>query len=74
MVKPPNIAELAQEMVRQLYETSDAGSKPMSLVPTTPAAKAALEFAADNDWVTIDKYQNVSLTDTGRAVVKKGFS
>jgi hypothetical protein len=35
---------------------------------------AILEFAADNDWVVIHEDHDVSLTDTGRAVVKKGFS
>ena len=35
---------------------------------------AILEFAADNDWVVIHDDRDVSLTDTGRAVVTKDFS
>lgn len=74
MDKQPTIAQLAQSLVRQLYESSNAGSKLMSVVTTTPAAKAALELAVDNGWVVVKGDQDVRLTDTGRAVVKKGFS
>lgn len=74
MVKPPTIAELAQAMLQKLYEASNAGLKQMRVVTTTPTAKAALDFAVDNDWVVVEGDQDVRLTETGRAVVKKGFS
>ena len=61
-------------LVRQLYEASEAGSRQLRVVPTSPAAKAALEFAMDNDWVIVEEDHDVSLTDTGPAVVRKGFS
>lgn len=73
MTKQPTIAKLAQSLVRQLYESSNAGSTRMSVVTTSPAAEAALEFAVDNDWVVIEGDQHVRLTDIGRAAAKKGF-
>ena len=44
------------------------------MVPTSPSAKAALEFAVDNDWVVVEGEHDVSLTATGLAVAKKGLS
>jgi hypothetical protein len=74
MSKQPTIAELAHVLLRQLYESSDAGSRQIRVVAKSPAAKAALEFAVDNDWVVVEGEQDASLTATGLAVVKKGFS
>lgn len=74
MTKQPTIAELAQSLVRQLYESSNTGSKRMSVVTTSPAAEAALEFAVDNNWVVVEGDQDVRLTDIGRAAAKKRFS
>jgi hypothetical protein len=74
MSEQPSIAELARALLRQLYESSDAGSRQLRVVAKSPAAMAILEFAADNDWVVIHEDHDVSLTATGRAVVTKGFS
>jgi hypothetical protein len=74
MSQQPTIAEMTRVLLRQLYESSDAGSRHMRVVVKSPAAKAALEFAIDNDWVVVEGEQDVSLTATGLAVVKKGFS
>jgi len=74
MSQQQTIAELARALLRQLYESSDAGSRQTRVVTKSPRAKAALEFAVDNDWVVVEGEQDVSLTATGLAVVKKGFS
>jgi hypothetical protein len=74
MSKRPNITDLTRVLLRHLYESSDAGSKQMRVVAKSPAAKAALEFALDNEWVVVEGEQIVSLTATGLAVVMKGFS
>jgi hypothetical protein len=74
MSRQPTIAEQARLLLRQLYESSDAGSRQLRVVANSPAAKAALEFAVDNDWLVVEEDHDVSLTDTGRAVVRKGFS
>ena len=74
MSQQPTIAELTRVLLRQLYESSNAGSGQMRVVAKSPAAKAALEFAVDNDWVVVEGKQDVSLTATGLAVVKKDFS
>ena len=74
MTKQPTTEKLAQSLVRQLYESANAGSMRMSVVTTSPAAEAALEFAVDNDWVVVEGDQDVRLTDTGRAAATKGFS
>ena len=74
MTKQPTTEELAQSLVRQLCESSNAGSKRMSVVTMSPEAEAALEFAVDNDWVVVEGDQDVRVTDTGRAAAKKGFS
>ena len=76
MAKQPTIAERALILVRELYESSDAGSQPLRVLPTSPAAVAALEFALDNDWLVVEgeEYGSITLTATGRAVAKKGLS
>ena len=74
MSQQPTIAELTRVLLRQLYESSDAGSRQMRVVAKSPAAKAALEFPVDNAWLVVEGKQDVSLTTTGLAVVKKGFS
>jgi hypothetical protein len=74
MSEQPTITELAHVLLRQLYEASEAGSRQLRVVATSRAAKAALEFAVDNDWVIVEEDRDVSLTDTGLAVVRKGFS
>jgi hypothetical protein len=71
MAKQQTIAELAQVLVRQLYESSDAGARQVRVVPKGPAASAALEFALDNDWVEVEGEQDVRLTATGCRMVKK---
>lgn len=74
MSQQPTITELAHALLRQLYESSEAGSRQLRVVATSRAAKAVLEFAVDNDWVIVEEDRDVSLTDTGLAVVRKGFS
>jgi hypothetical protein len=74
MFTQPTIAELAHTLLRHLYESSEAGSRFLRVVPTSPSAKAALEFAVDNDWVVVEGEHDVGLTATGLAVAKKGLS
>ena len=74
MSEQPTITELARALLHRLYEASDAGSRQMRVVVKTPAAKAVLEFAVDNDWVIVGEDQEVTLTDSGRAIVRQGFS
>ena len=70
----PTIAEQARLLLRQLYESSEAGSRQLRVIANSPAASAVLEFAVDNDWLVVEEENTVSLTDTGREVVRKGFS
>ena len=69
MSQQPTIAELTRVLMRQLYESSDAGSRQMRIMAKGPAAKAAHEFAVDNGW--LEGKPDVNLTATGLAVVKK---
>jgi hypothetical protein len=68
------IAELARLLLRQLYESSDAGSRQTRVIAKSPTAEAVLEFAVDNEWVVIEGKQDVSLTAAGLAIVKKSLS
>ena len=60
MSQQPTIAELTRGLLRKLYESSDAGSRQVRVVAKSPAAKAALEFAVDNDWVVVEGKQDAS--------------
>ena len=57
-----------------ISRSSEAGSRVLRVVSTSPSAKAALEFAVDNDWVVVEGERDVSLTSAGLAVAKKGLS
>jgi hypothetical protein len=74
MTKQPTIAELARDLIRLVYEATDGGMRRTRVLTKSPSAKAALEFAVDNDWVVVEGEQDVSLTASGLAVVKKGLS
>ena len=74
MSRQATIAELAGALLRQLYESSDAGSRQLRVSTNSRAARAALDFAVDNDWVVLEGKHDVTLTATGLAVVKKGLS
>ena len=74
MAKAPMAEELALVLVRRVYEATDGTLKQVRLVMRTGLTKAALEFAIDSGWVVAEGEHDVSLTDRGRAVVRKDFS
>jgi hypothetical protein len=74
MAKASMAEELALVLVRRVYEATDGTFKQVRLVMRTGLTKAALEFAIDSGWVVVEGEHDVSLTDRGRAVVRKDFS
>jgi hypothetical protein len=65
--------ELARHILKRVYEHTE-GRQEWRKLKTNKATAVAVELAEDRRWLIVDESKGVYLTETGRALVRRGLS